>query len=154
VRADVIFRNGVFLTGDEGRPQASRLAVFAGRVLGLDERGEPTGLLQEQAQTLVRNLVCPYSGGDLAQAIGRAHARYLAEGITSVCDAGIGGGWVGHSGAELAAYQLARETGRLAVRTTVMAAAEVLHPVAAHPGDGITVGFAEPEEATSGESQS
>jgi predicted amidohydrolase YtcJ len=116
-------------------------AVPEGGVAELDERGEPTGLLQEQAQNLVRDLVRPYPAEMLAGAIGRAHQRYLAEGITSVCDAGVGGGWIGHSGAELAAYQLARESGRLAVRTTVMVAADVLHPVSAHPGDGITAGL-------------
>jgi predicted amidohydrolase YtcJ len=108
-----------------------------GGAVDLDEQGEPTGLLKERAQDLVRDLVRPYPAEALAGAIGRAHQRYLALGITSVCDAGIGG----DSAVELAAYQLARESGRLRARTTVMASADLLHPVAGHPADGISLGL-------------
>ena len=100
-----------------------------------DERGEPTGLLEERAQSLVQRLVLPRSIEELASAIGLAHDRYLAEGLTSVCDAGIAGGWIGQSPLELAAFQLARETGRLKVRSTVMISSDLLHPVAAHASD-------------------
>ena len=110
---------------------------IAGGVVQLDDGGEPTGLLEERAQALVQSLVLPRSLEQLASAIGRAHERYLAEGITSVCDAGIAGGWVGQSPVELAAFQLARETGRLQVRTTVMISSEVIHETGSHAGDGI-----------------
>ena len=76
-----------------------------GGVVELDPDGEPTGLLEERAQWLVQSLVLPRSLEQSAAAIGRAHDRYLAEGLTSVCDAGIAGGWVGQSPVELAAYQ-------------------------------------------------
>lgn len=115
-------------------PAATR-PVDGGRVV-LDERsGRPTGLLEERAQSLVQHLVLPRSLETLAAAIGAAHERYLADGITSVCDAGAAGGLVGQSPVELAAYQLARETGQLKVRTTVMPASEVLGPVSGHEDD-------------------
>jgi predicted amidohydrolase YtcJ len=106
-----------------------------GGVVERDRAGEPTGLLQERAQSLVRDLVLPRSLESLAQAIGDAHERYLSEGITSVCDAGIAGGWIGQSPVELAAYQLARETGRLRVRSTVMVSSDLLHPLPGHADD-------------------
>jgi predicted amidohydrolase YtcJ len=112
-------------------------APIAGGVVVADNTGEPTGLLQERAQSLVHHVVLPRSLDELATAIGRAHDRYLAEGLTSVCDAGIAGGWIGQSPLELAAYQLARERGSLKVRTTVMIASDVVHNVQAHPHDGV-----------------
>ena len=104
--------------------------------LGAD--GEPTGLLEERAQSLVQRLVLPRSLDELATGIGRAHDRYLSEGLTSVCDAGVAGGWIGQSPVELAAYQLARSRGLLRVRTTAMISADLLHPVAASAADGIS----------------
>lgn len=110
--------------------------VEGGRV-ALDAGGEPTGLLEEQAQRLVQDLVLPRSLAAIEAAIGRAHERYLAEGLTSVCDAGVAGGWIGQSPIELAAYQRARESGRLRVRTTVMLASDALVPIAGHADDRV-----------------
>src|SRR5271154_2311846 len=75
---------------------SSAVEVPGGRVV-TDSAGRPTGLLQEQAQQLVAGLVHPYPLATLTDAIDRAGQRYLAEGITSVTEAGIGGGWIGHS---------------------------------------------------------
>jgi hypothetical protein len=108
-----------------------------GGVVELDPTGEPTGRLEERAQSLVQRLVLPRPLTEIAAAVGRAHDRYLAEGITSVCDAGIAGGWIGQSPVELAAFQLAREQGRLRVRTTVMISSDVVHDSGAHTADGI-----------------
>src|ERR1700760_58366 len=69
--------------------------VPGGKVV-TDPSGRPTGLLQETAQELVADLVRPYPVAALADAIDRAGTRYLSEGITSVTEAGIGGGGVGH----------------------------------------------------------
>ncbi len=115
--------------------------AIEGGTVARDSNGEPTGLLEERAQALVQRLVLPRSEHEIAAAIGRAHARYLAEGLTSVCDAGIAGGWIGQSPAELAAYQLARETGRLAVRTTVMISSDVLHNIPRHADDLASLGL-------------
>ncbi len=114
--------------------------VDGGRV-ATDEAGRPTGLLEERAQELVGALTHPYPVSTLADAIARAGEQYLREGLTSVTEAGIGGGWVGHSPAELAAYQAARDAGRLHVRVELMVASEVLHGIGAHPSDGIELGL-------------
>jgi predicted amidohydrolase YtcJ len=106
-----------------------------------DASGRPTGLLQEKAQALVGRLVHPYPVSVVADAIDRAGARYLAEGLTSVTEAGIGGGWVGQTPVELAAYQLARDTGRLRVRIELMIASDALHALDGHPDDGLDLGL-------------
>ncbi|WP_199429612.1 amidohydrolase [Qaidamihabitans albus] len=103
--------------------------VPAGGVVSRDADGEPTGLLAEQAQQLVDALVKPYPVEELAAAIARAARVYVTEGLTHVTEAGIGGGWIGHSPAEAAAYQLARARGELPVRVELMPASEVLHPL-------------------------
>ncbi|MGH9298338.1 MAG: amidohydrolase, partial [Acidimicrobiales bacterium] len=114
--------------------EAARNPIEGGAV-ERDTLGEPTGLLEERAQGLVHALVLPRSIESLVEAIGAAHERYLSEGLTSVCDAGIAGGWIGQSPIELAAYQAARDAGLLKVRSTVMISSDVLSPVAAHARD-------------------
>jgi predicted amidohydrolase YtcJ len=113
--------------------------VDGGRVVR-DAEGEPTGLLEERAQVLARRLAMPRSVASIADAIDRAHRVYVQEGLTSVCDAGVAGGWIGESDAELDGYQLARDDGRLLVRTTAMVAADVLHPMQRHDDDLATRG--------------
>src|SRR5262245_31373561 len=115
-----------------------RVPVPEGGVVERDSARRPTGLLQEQAQALVRGLVYPYPQEELVEAIGRASERYVREGLTSVQEAGVGGGLVARSGVELAVWQEARRQGRLGVRATLMVAAEALHdlPHAASDGDG------------------
>jgi predicted amidohydrolase YtcJ len=120
---------------------AEKPADVPGGKVVTDAAGRPTGLLQEKAQGLVAALVHPSPVSVLAGAIDRAGARYLSEGITSVTEAGIGGGWIGHTPVELAAYQTARDTGRLRVRVELMIASDALHPLAAHAGDGLELGL-------------
>jgi hypothetical protein len=120
---------------------ADRARDVPGGKVVTDEAGRPTGLLQETAQELVADLVRPYPVATLADAIDRAGTRYLSEGITSVTEAGIGGGWIGHTPVELAAYQTARDQGRLRVRVELMAVSDSLHPLAAHPDDGLELGL-------------
>jgi predicted amidohydrolase YtcJ len=120
---------------------ADRPAEVPGGHVSTDAAGRPTGLLEERAQELVGALVNPYPLSVLADAIDRAGTRYLSEGLTSVTEAGIGGGWIGRSPAELAAYQAARDAGRLRVRAELMIASDVLHPVGAHPDDGLDLGL-------------
>jgi predicted amidohydrolase YtcJ len=114
--------------------------VPGGRV-ATDAAGRPNGLLEERAQELVGRLVRPFPVAALADAIDRAAAQYLREGITSCTEAGIGGGWIGQSPVEVAAYQAAREQGRLRVRVELMVASDVLHPVVAHADDGLDLGL-------------
>ena len=120
---------------------ADRPADVPGGKVVTDAAGRPTGLLQEKAQELVGSLVHPYPLSVVADAIDQAGLRYLSEGITSVTEAGIGGGWIGHTPVELAAYQSARDTGRLRVRVELMIASDALHDLSAHPGDGIELGL-------------
>lgn len=112
-----------------------------GGLVRVDSAGRPTGLLEEQAQQLLSRLVLPYPVATLVKAIERAGRAYLAQGITSVVEAGIGGGWIGKSPVEVAAYQLARDTGRLPVRVELMVAADVLHPLTAHATDEVSLGI-------------
>jgi predicted amidohydrolase YtcJ len=114
--------------------------IPGGRV-ATDSDGRPAGLLEERAQLLVGSLVYPYPLAELTDAIARAATEYLKEGVTSCTEAGIGGGWVAHSPAELAAYQLARDQGRLGVRVELMPAREALHPLGAHRDDGLDAGL-------------
>ncbi len=75
--------------------------------------GEPTGLLQERAQVLVRSVIPTPSLEDLMSAVQSAGERCLSYGITSVMDACVGahGGW-----RDVEAYETAAVTGRLPVR--------------------------------------
>jgi predicted amidohydrolase YtcJ len=100
-----------------------------------------SGVLTETGMAAVRALRQPYAVDELASAITAASATCLAEGVTSVSEAGIGGGLISHSPVELVAYQRAAERGRLPVRVVLMVAAEVLRPLGAHPDDGIARGM-------------
>ena len=106
-----------------------RAVVPAGGVIVRDDAGDPTGVLLEAAQALAGDLLRPYGVADLADAIARATAVFAREGLTHVTEAGIAGGWIGRSPRELAAYQLARERGDLAVRVDLMPETSVLHDV-------------------------
>ncbi|AIJ23432.1 amidohydrolase [Amycolatopsis methanolica] len=114
--------------------------VPEGGVVARDDDGAPTGLLGEQAQQLVDVLVKPYPVEELAAAIERAAKVYVSEGLTAVTEAGIGGGWIGHSPAEATAYHLARERGALPLRVELMPASEVLHPLGGNPADTGSIG--------------
>jgi predicted amidohydrolase YtcJ len=115
--------------------------VPTGGVVVRDDSGDPTGTLEEQAQNLARALLIPYATDDTAHAIGKASAVYAAEGLTHVTECGIGGGWVGRSPRELAAYQQARDAGTLTVRVQLMPAADALHPLAGHASDPEGIGL-------------
>ena len=114
--------------------------VDGGRV-ATDPGGRPTGLMEERAQELVGNLTRPYPLTTLTEAVAVAGEHYLREGLTSVTEAGVGGGWIGQSPVELAAYVAARDQGRLHVRTELMVISDAFHPLAAHPSDGIEAGI-------------
>lgn len=100
-----------------------------------DERGEPTGIVDESAQAVLQGLLLPYSAEQIAAALERATARYAEVGITSFTEAGVGGGWIGHSPMELAAYRLAARTGRLSARAQLMPVLDALHQVRANADD-------------------
>ncbi|MCK6095105.1 amidohydrolase [Micrococcus sp. EYE_162] len=105
----------------------------------VDEHDRPTGLLEETAMSLVQPLLHPESHEHIGECLQRASAEYAAEGITSVTDAGIAGGWIGHSTLEFGAYQRARAQGLLKTRFQTMVTLDALHPVEGHTDDGAQV---------------
>ncbi|MFC4944298.1 amidohydrolase [Pseudonocardia sp. GCM10023141] len=94
-----------------------------------DAEGRPTGLIREQAQLLLRPLMYPTPTADLVEAIDRASRALLAEGVTSVQEAGVGGGLLGRTPVEVGAYQSALASGALGVRATLMVVLEELHDI-------------------------
>lgn len=106
-----------------------------GGVIVRDEHGHPTGLVEEAAQGLVQALLLPYSTDRLVEALDAATTRYAAQGITSFTEAGVGGGWIGHSPVEAAAYRTAANTGRLHARAQLMPALDTLRPLTANADD-------------------
>jgi len=106
-----------------------------GGVVVRDADGNPTGLVEEAAQGLVQALLLPYSTERLVEALDAATSRYAAQGITSFSEAGVGGGWIGHSPVEAAAYQAAAERGRLHARAQLMPAMDALRQLSGHAND-------------------
>ena len=96
-----------------------------------NERGEPTGLLQENAQELVNKLFYPRPVNTVVEALHAANQIYLSEGITSQSEAGIG--FV--SNTELLAYQEAIRQGKLHVRSNLMILADTLNDIDGADGE-------------------
>lgn len=111
-----------------------------GRVV-LDGDGVPTGVVEEAAQPLLADLLRPYAVADVADALARASAVYAAQGLTQVTECGVGGGFIGRTPRELAAYQDAAEQGRMHQRVVVMPVDSVLHDVAGGDGVGLDLGM-------------
>ena len=97
-----------------------------------DANGHCTGLLDENAMRAIQEVTLPESGEEIARALELATRRYLERGLTSVTDAGVAGGWIGHSPREIAAYQNAT----LHTRMQVMVTMDVLHEISGHASDG------------------
>ncbi|MCI4658571.1 amidohydrolase [Cryobacterium zhongshanensis] len=97
--------------------------------------GYPTGVIEESAQSLIQNLLLPYSVPQIVQALDDATTRYAEQGITSFTEAGIGAGWIGHSPIEVQAYQQAHRDGRLHARAQLMPTLDALRPLTSHPAD-------------------
>ncbi|MGK0741674.1 amidohydrolase [Leucobacter sp. Z1108] len=108
--------------------------VEGGRI-ATDAHGRSTGLIEENAQQLVQRHLLPDSRADIVHALHVATQQYVREGLTSVTDAGIAGGWIGHSPQELGAYQQAREQGKIFTRMQPMITIDALHAVAGHASD-------------------
>jgi len=130
--------SGHFATLNSAAMRLARIGevdVPDGGVVAVDDEGRPTGLLEEQAQQLVRSLVHPRSVAEMAINLGLASDRYLSEGITSCQEAGVGGILGTAEPVEVAAYQQARRANRLRVRVTMMASVDALHGCAHHADD-------------------
>lgn len=70
----------------------------SGGAIERDAQGEPTGLLQETAQQLVRQHIPRPSAGDIREALRLAHRQFACEGLTCVheagCPAGLPPAWL------------------------------------------------------------
>ena len=121
--ACIVNRAAMRLLGVTGREQ------FDGGKVVCASSGEPTGLLEETAMSLVQRVLLPAPQEQIVRALDVATQQYLREGLTSVTDAGIGGGWIGHSPAEFGAYQRAAELGVLRTRMQPMFVSDVLREI-------------------------
>ncbi len=101
--------------------------VPAGGRLGVDEHGVLDGLILEQAQRLITELVAPMEIDAMVGAIAQASVRYLSEGVTSATEAGVGAALISPSPHELAAWQIASQRGVLGVRTNLLIGIELLN---------------------------
>lgn len=110
-------------------------STIDGGTINTDADGKATGVLDENAMRPINELLEPKSERHLVKALAEASKVYASQGLTSVTDAGIAGGWIGHSPLELAAYQQAREEEALLHRAQVMITFDVLHPVEHHADD-------------------
>ncbi|WP_327673858.1 amidohydrolase [Kitasatospora sp. NBC_00458] len=124
----------VFLMHDSGHGCVVNSAVLDLLPAGVRHQD---GFLAEGAMTAARRHRLPYAQAEIADAVARAARTCLAEGVTAVAEAGIGGGLLGHSPVELGAYQLLRDQGRLPLRVQLMAAGDTLRPRDAHREDGL-----------------
>lgn len=97
-----------------------------------DGNGRPTGVLEERAMSLVRDILLPYPLATIERALDLATTQYAREGLTSVTDAGVAGGWIGNAPGEIAAYQNAHEHGVLRTRMQVMPVIDALAPIETH----------------------
>jgi hypothetical protein len=115
--------------------RANLTTPIDGGLVEMGDDGRPTGLLEENAMRLIQDIMLPYPLETIERALDLATTHYLSEGITSVTDAGIAGGWIGYSPREFAAYQNARDKGLLSVRMQPMMVLDALHRVPGHVSD-------------------
>lgn len=96
----------------DSQPEGGRIVT--------DETGRATGVLEEQAMSLVRDELLPAPIATIDRALELATAKYAEQGLTSVTDAGVAAGWIGNAPGELEGYQRALERGALRTRMQVM----------------------------------
>lgn len=123
-----------------GADDLAATPIEGGKIV-LGDDGRPTGVLEERAMKLVQDILLPYPLASLERALELATAQYAREGMTSVTDAGVAGGWIGHAPGELAAYQGARDKGLLRTRMQVMPVMDALHPIEGHADEPHRRGF-------------
>ncbi|MGH3326353.1 MAG: amidohydrolase [Streptomycetales bacterium] len=133
-----------------GFPDPATVPDVDGGTIGRDAGGLPDGLLTEQAQSLVFDVLRPAPFEDFVAGIGAASEAAAAQGLTSFTEPGVGLGRVaGNGAADVAAFQVARERGLLRQRATLMPVSGALHAAGAfEPGQhwfgldlGLRTGF-------------
>ncbi|MCW4036411.1 MAG: amidohydrolase [Candidatus Bathyarchaeota archaeon] len=103
-----------------------------GRIDRDPETGKPTGVLRGGARQALRELIPPPTIGQLRKGINLAAEKFLARGVTSVSDAGVG------SPLNTRAYQAAIREDRMPLRVNLMMSSEVLNELVSL---GIKTGF-------------
>ncbi|PXA79032.1 amidohydrolase [Auritidibacter sp. NML120636] len=131
--------NGIALQ-QAGIPEYPDHQPEGGKIV-TDENGRATGLLDENAMRAVQDLLQPEALSELETALEAASSHYASEGLTSVTDAGIAGGWIGHSPREFAAYQRVRDRGLLKHRAQTMITLDALHELPGHTQDPQALGL-------------
>lgn len=120
-----------------GYPERQNVPVPDGGAVPTDADGRAEGLLQETARALVTDAMPAPTVDDIADMIAAGSEAALAMGITSITEPGVGAAeHLGHGPFDMAAFQLARDTGRLGVRATVMPYLTTLHPIGNDGGSG------------------
>jgi predicted amidohydrolase YtcJ len=82
-----------------------------GEIVKDPKTGEPTGILRDEATSLVYNIIPNHSDKELDESLARAASHALAHGLTQVHDMGSYGGWI-----DLATYQRAYSANKLPIR--------------------------------------
>jgi hypothetical protein len=93
-----------------------------GHIVKDTQTGEPTGLLQETAQDLVKEKIPPPTLDQIKEGIRLACRTYLAEGITSAQEAGVGP-------EEIRAFIEMQKSGDLPIKVYMMLKAEYLKDI-------------------------
>ncbi|MDF0532342.1 amidohydrolase [Tsukamurella sp. 8F] len=114
---------------------------FDGGRIVVDDAGHATGVLEERAMSLVRDVLLPYPLAMIEQALDLATAAYAREGLTAVTDCGVAAGWIGHAPGEVAAYQNALEHGALRTRMQVMPVIDALPLLEGHADEPVRRGL-------------
>lgn len=122
-----------------GNSKAFELAGYAGRLevpdtaggrVLRDVDGRAVGLLEQTAKSIIMDAIPKPSLDDVADYISFGSDEVLQYGITSITEPGVGApGDLGLTKLDIAAFQLARDTGRLKVRATVMPYLKALGPI-------------------------
>lgn len=110
-----------------GHPDPDALEAPAGGDLGRRADGTASGLLQEQAMTLVGHVLKPVEQERLVEALAAASRWCLRHGLTSATEPGVAGTMIGNGPADVRAYQTALERGLLRTRLTLMPYIDALH---------------------------
>jgi predicted amidohydrolase YtcJ len=82
-----------------------------GEIVKDPKTGEPTGILRDEATSLVDHVIPDPSEKELDEALSRAASEALSHGFTQVHDMGTYGGWI-----DLSTYLRAEAAGKLPIR--------------------------------------
>lgn len=120
-----------------GYPDRRGVPDVDGGHIARDSDRRATGLLQENAMSIMNELVRPVPLDDLREHLALANTQALRYGLTSVVEPGSGD-WrmIGSNPADMHAYQLAVEADQLQVRMTLMPYITTLHELERAGTDG------------------